>query len=256
MTDYAIEREKCLETANETVKELIERRSVRAFEKKDIPEDVKKAILLASAEAPSAGCQQLYTIIDVTDKSLREKLSVTCDNQPFIAEAPMVLIFCADCRKWYDAFTEAGCEPRTPGAGDILLAVTDAAIAAQNSVCAAWSMGIGSCYIGDILEQYEKHREMLRLPDYVIPAVMVVFGYPTEQQKNRKKPERAAMEYVVSENTYPERSGEDFRRMFDERRGNQTYDDWMRKFCDRKFNSDFSKEMTRSCEEYLKQFNK
>ena len=64
----------------------------------------------------------------------------------------MVLIFCADCRKWYEAFQAAGCKPRLPGAGDLMLAVSDAMIAAQNAVTAAWSLGIGSCYIGDIME--------------------------------------------------------------------------------------------------------
>ena len=52
----------------------------------------------------------------------------------------MVLIFCADCQKWYDAFVCAGCEPRLPRAGDLMLAVTDCAIAAQNAVTAADSL--------------------------------------------------------------------------------------------------------------------
>ena len=47
-------------------------------------------------EAPTAGNQQLYTILDITDQNLKEKLSETCDHQPFIARAHMVLIFCAE----------------------------------------------------------------------------------------------------------------------------------------------------------------
>ena len=256
MTVYEKDREELLRDSSDTVKELLSRRSVRVFEKKPVPDDVKRAILLSAAEAPSAGCQQLYTIIDVTDQSIKDTLAVTCDDQPFIAEAPLVLVFCADCRKWYDAFREAGCDPRKPGMGDLLLAVTDTAIAAQNAVTAAWSLGVGSCYIGDILEQYEKHRELLNLPEYTIPAVMVVFGYPTEGQRMRKKPLRVDMEYLVAENRYPERTGEDYRRMFDDRRGMQSYDEWMEKFCNRKYNSDFSEEMTRSCEKYAEQYKK
>ena len=42
-----------------------------------------------------------------------------------------------------------------------MLAVTDCAIAAQNAVTAADSLGLGSCYIGDIMEQCEFHRELL-----------------------------------------------------------------------------------------------
>ncbi|MBQ0025983.1 MAG: nitroreductase family protein [Lachnospiraceae bacterium] len=254
MTNYEKERLEILGGADDTIKGLLERKSVRAFEDREISEEDKKIILMAAAEAPSAGCQQLYTILDITDSELKQKLSVTCDNQPFIAKAPMVLIFCTDCSKWYRAFAEAGCNPRKPGAGDMLLAMEDAAIAAQNAVTAAWSLGIGSCYIGDILEQFEAHRELLSLPDYVVPAVMLVFGYPTKQQKERPKPVRIDMNGLVYANRYPELTGEDYRNIFANRCGEQSYDEWMKRFCDRKYNSDFSCEMTRSVEEYLKQY--
>lgn len=239
---------------NEVIKQLNERKSVRVFEERPIGKEEKNAIIQAAMEAPTAGNQQLYTIIDITDEKLKEQLAVSCDNQPFIAEAPLVLIFCADCLKWLQAYEEAGAVPREPGVGDLMLAVTDTAIAAQNAVTAAWSLGIGSCYIGDVMEQYEVHREMLHLPEYVFPAVMVVFGYPTKQQKARIKPKRFEMEDIVCENAYVKKDGESLRKMFADRCGVQTYDDWMTKFCNRKYNSDFSKEMTRTVGEYLKQF--
>ena len=137
---------------NKTIQELFDRKSVRVFEAREITAEDKRLILEAATMAPTAGNQQLYTILDITDQELKEKLVVTCDNQPFIASAKMVLIFCADCQKWYDGFKAAGCEPRLPGVGDMLLAVSDANIAAQNAVTAAESLGIGSCYIGDIME--------------------------------------------------------------------------------------------------------
>lgn len=239
---------------NETIRQLFQRRSVRVFEDKEISSDDKAAILRSAVMAPSAGCQQLYTILDITDQQLKEELVKTCDNQPFIAKAKMVLIFLADCRKWYDAFQYAGCEPRKPGAGDLMLAVTDAAIAAQNAVTAAESLGIGSCYIGDVMENYEKQRDLLDLPEYVFPACMVVFGYPTEEQKSRKKPQRASMEYIVHENTYREMDSDELHAMLAYKAGIREYRDWIRSFCDFKFNSDFSREMTRSVEKYLDQF--
>lgn len=236
------------------IKQLMERKSVRAFEKRPISEEKKRMILQAAMEAPTAGNQQLYTILDITDQHIKEQLAESCDHQPFIAEAPMVLVFCADCLKWLDAYREAGCPAREPGAGDLMLAVTDTAIAAQNAVTAAWSMGIGSCYIGDIMEQCEVQRKILNLPEYVFPAVMAVFGYPAEKQKERKKPKRFDMEDIVCENTYQKKDGEALRKMFRERKGEQTYEDWMHKFCNFKYNSDFSREMTRSVEEYLKEY--
>lgn len=100
---------------NEVIESLYRRKSVRAYENRNIPAEMKHLILEAAMQAPSAGCQQLYTILDITDRKLKETLAETCDHQPFIAKAPMVLVFCADCKKWYDAYIEARCEPRKPG---------------------------------------------------------------------------------------------------------------------------------------------
>ena len=81
---------------NEVLRQLHERKSVRVYEDRPIEADVKQAVLDATIQAPSAGNMALYTILDITDPELKQKLSVSCDNQPFIATAPMVLIFCAD----------------------------------------------------------------------------------------------------------------------------------------------------------------
>ena len=126
---------------NNTINELTERKSVRVYTEQTISPEMKKAILEAAVQAPTAGNQQLYTILDITSQELKETLSETCDHQPFIAKAQMVLIFCADCQKWYDAYKVGNCMPRKPEAGDLMLAVTDAAIAAQNAVTAAHSLG-------------------------------------------------------------------------------------------------------------------
>lgn len=239
---------------NETIRQLSERKSVRVFTDREISAEEKAAILNAACQAPTAGNQQLYTILDIADRSLKEKLVKTCDDQPFIAQAKLVLIFCADCRKWYRAFQSAGCDPREPGVGDLLLAVSDTNIAAQNAVVAAESLGIGSCYIGDVMENCELQRRLLNLPEYVFPAAMLVFGYPTEQQKNRKKPPRADLRHIVHENGYRDVEDGELRQLFEPKMGNPAYNDSMKRFCDRKYNSDFSREMTRSVEEYLKDF--
>lgn len=239
---------------NEILRALDARKSVRVFTEEPVTAEERAAILRAAFQAPTAGCQQLYTILDITDPQLKQALSVTCDNQPFIAKAPMVLIFCADCKKWLDAYREAGCTPRAPGAGDLLLAVTDAAIAAQNAVVAAESLGIGSCYIGDVMENCERQRELLHLPDYVFPAAMLVFGWPTRQQQERPKPARCPMEQIVHTNAYRCMDGQELRTMLAGKTGARSFEDWCAAFCARKYDSDFSREMTRSVEEYLRQF--
>ena len=240
---------------NETLRQLYNRKSVRVFTEQPIEENIVQAILRAATMAPTAGNQQLYTILRITDPDLLARLADSCDHQPFIAKGKLVLLFCADCLKWYDAFLSAGCAPRKPGPGDLLLAVDDALIAAQNAVVAAESLCIGSCYIGDIMENIETQWEILDLPEYVFPAALLVFGYPTDQQKERPKPERVDMRFIVQENRYRRLDSAQLREMFWKKSADGEYEAWMRAFCKRKYNSDFAREMSRSVAEYLKQYD-
>lgn len=241
---------------NQVIRQLKERKSVRLFTDRPITLEEKAAILEAAVNAPTAGNQQLYTIIEVSRPELKAELSESCDHQPFIATAPLLLVFCADCRKWYNAFKQFDCEPRKPGVGDLLLAVSDANIAAQNAVVAAHSLGIGSCYIGDIMENAEKQRELLSLPKYVFPAAMLVFGYPTDGQLARPKPTRAKMHHIVHENGYRDMDTGELEQMLSSNRGNPNFKEWLRAFCNRKYNSDFSREMTRSVSVFLEDFER
>lgn len=244
---------------NDVLRQLAARKSVRVYTDEPVSAGEKAAILQAAFDAPTAGCQQLYTIIDVTDRALKERLADLCDHQPFIAAAPLVLVFLADCRRWQQCYRAAGLEPRAPGPGDLLLAVADACIAAQNAVTAAESLGLGSCYIGDVLEQCEEMRLALALPPAVVPAAMVVFGRPTAQQTARRKPARLPAEYVVCENTYAERSSEEHRaalcaRAAADEKPAFDFDAWVRAFAARKYESGFSREMSRSAAVYLRDF--
>jgi len=243
---------------NEVIRQLHSRKSVRVYEDRPIEADVKRAILEAAIQAPSAGNMALYTILDITDPEMKQKLSVSCDNQPFIATAPMVLIFCADYRRWYDTFCRYVEEVRKPGMGDLFLAQADALIAAQNAVVAAQSFGIGSCYIGDITENFEYHRELLNLPRYVVPAAMLCIGYPTEQQQSRPKPPRHAASDLVHENGYSMEKSSEMARMLQSQQGKEgeEFANWLNRFCSRKWNSEFSCEMSRSCTEMVKDWCK
>ena len=240
---------------NDISQSLFDRKSVRAYTDQEIDEEDVQLILDAATQSPSAGNQQLYTILRVTDPEKKTQLSESCDHQPFIAQAKLVLVFCADCLKWYHAYQAAGCDPRKPGPGDLMIAVSDANIAAQNAVTAAESLGIGSCYIGDIMENIEEQRRILNLPAYVFPAAMVVFGYPTDPQRERPKPERIERKYIVQENAYHIHSEEELRAMFSGKAKAKSFEDWMKAFCERKYESDFALDMTRSVSRYLSDFS-
>ncbi len=253
---------------NPVIETLLKRKSVRAYQDRTIEPDVKAAILKATLRAPTAGNLMLYSIIDVTDQSIKDRLAVTCDNQSFIARAPMVWIFLADYQRWNDYFLASDvasvCQQngqpfRTPEEGDLFLACCDTLIAAQNAAIAAESLGLGSCYIGDVIEQYEAHKQLLNLPQYVFPICMLVFGYPTQQQKDRQQTSRFDEKFIVFENGYRQLEPVEFHEMFAERESQMPKGRAMEGIANfgqatylRKFGSDFSIEMSRSAREWLK----
>ena len=234
---------------NEVLKQLHDRKSVRVYEDRPVEPDVKQAILEAAIQAPTAGNMALYTVLDITDPAIKAKLAVSCDNQPFIATAPVVLVFCADYRRWYDVFCAHMEQVRKPDLGDLFLAQADTLIAAQNAVVAAHSLGLGSCYIGDITENYEFHKELFALPRYVVPTAMLCLGYPTQQQQDRPKPPRHSVADLVHENGYSREKSARMEQMLSRQQGkdDEALAEWLRRFCNRKWNSEFSREMSRSC---------
>ncbi len=209
---------------NETLKILMERRSVRAYRQEPIEPEHIDAIKSATLRAPTAGNMMLYSVINITDQDKKDSLSILCDNQSMIAKAPMLWIFAADYQKWDDYFHVSGAVAygeeqhmhyRSPEKGNLLLSISDALIAAQTAVTAAESLHIGSCYIGDILENYEEVRKLLTLPQYVLPITMVCFGYPKgAQKKGVSRIPRHVAEDIFHSNSYTRKDDQALRTMF------------------------------------------
>lgn len=233
---------------NQTIDELFSRKSTRVFSDEPITSQEKSLILQAAIQAPTAGNMSLFSIIDVQSQEIKDILAKHCDNQPFIAKAPVVLVFLADYQKWQDMFEYYGVDVPAPAEADLLLAMEDCIIAAQNAVVAAESLGIGSCYIGDILENFEANQKLLNLPKYAVPVAMVVFGKPTEQQKKRQKPERFDVRDLVFTDTYKIRNSQETVDMF-ERKLKKREDElreYIIRFAGRKIQAQFHQEMSRS----------
>jgi len=204
---------------NPTIELMNARSSTRAYDPAPLSDEEKQAILHTTMRAPTAGNLMLYSIIEIEDQALKDRLAVTCDDQPFIARAPWVLVFVADYQKWIDLFAVSGVDRLpgvrhrgAPGPGDLLLACSDALIAAQNAVIAAESLGIGSCYIGDVLEQAEEHAELLGLPDHTLPIAMLCFGRPAKP----RRPTPHYVKHVVHTDRYRRLSAEELREASDE----------------------------------------
>jgi len=255
---------------NQVMEVLMNRKSMRAYEEREVSAEVRAEILKATLRAPTAGNMMLYSILEITDQKLKDRLAVTCDHQPFIARAPLVWVFLADYQRWFDYYIASGVEElcaqrgmslQKPEEADLFLACCDAMIAAQNAVIAAESFGLGSCYIGDIMEQYETHRDLLNLPQYVFPIGMVVVGYPTQQQKDQELTSRFDEKFIVFENKYQRLNKQEFDEMFASQTlpkgkvmegiANAGQANYLRKF-----SADFSIEMRRSVRAILGEWMK
>lgn len=245
---------------NQIIESLYHRKSTRVFTDKLVTESIKTQIIEAAMQAPTAGNMHLYSIIDIQDPEIKMLLSESCDHQPFIAQAPLVFVFCADYyRAWsgmHDYITD---NVRQPEVGDLLLAMSDALICAQNMVVAAESLGLGSCYIGDIIENFEYHRELLKLPNAVWPICMLVIGYPTPQQIDRPKPIRFPKEFVLHINQYEmlnSSNHQDFiRNQFNQQTKKITEIEYYSDLYHRKYTANFTSEMNRSAKAMIDSLN-
>jgi len=146
---------------------ILNRRSIRRYENKEIPKEVLDKIVEAGRQSPSAANRQPYRFVIVTDSEIKKELKGRFSR--FLKDAPVVIVGCANPKalltgKW---------------------ATVDTTIALENMVLAAWSLGIGSCWIGSFNE--EKAKELLKIPEDWKVVALVTLGYPAEQPKPRKK---------------------------------------------------------------------
>lgn len=254
---------------NKVIDTMENRVSLRSYAEKKIPDEVLNRILHSAMRAPTAGNMMLYSIVVIKDQKIKDTLSVTCDNQPFIAKAPVLLLFVADFEKWHRYFKISdidGFEKRrggtyhTPSVADLMLCISDALIAAQNAVIAAESLEIGSCYIGDIMENYEIHKKLLNLPKYAFPIALLTLGYYKDNYKKKLR-DRFDPKYIIFDNEYKTLSDDEILDLFKEREklfnSKNPYGalNYAQMFYGRKNGSEFMKEMERSIEEMLKNWN-
>ncbi len=210
---------------NETLNTIFNRVSLRKFSDEPITIEQENLIIESALRAPTAGNLMFYTMIIVKNKETLNKLSHSCDNQPFIATAKMAIIFLVDYQRLYDYFELCDindyCKKNNmpyeyPELSELLIGAEDAMVAAQNAVIAAESLNIGSCYIGDIIENYEFHRDLFKLDNLVFPLGMLVFGhYPNNI--NRIKRERFKREHIVFNETYERLNDSELHDMFSSR---------------------------------------
>ena len=173
---------------------ILNRKSIRSYQGKQVPEDALNKILEAGRRAPSWTNSQTWRFIIVRDNATKEKLAQTAlsaGNRGFEAlkQAPVALVVCAELNK-------SGCrdgKPLTNKEGYWYM--FDAGITMQNMVLAAWAEGLGTCYLGGF--DADAVDKILGIPDGYAIVAMTPLGYPAEEPA--AKPRKELSEIVMQE---------------------------------------------------------
>ncbi|MBN1936904.1 MAG: nitroreductase family protein [Anaerolineae bacterium] len=197
---------------NETMRLLNERGSCRAFVDDPIPPDVLRQVIEAGLHAPTGGNLQPYSIIQIERTETRQWLRERC-GQGFIENAPASLLFCLDFRR-LKRWAELRDAPFTATRSfrHFWISFQDTLICAQNICTAADVMGLGSVYIGTVLEFFDELRDRLALPDGVFPVVLLCLGYPRTAPKVQPK---LGIDIVVHVEQYRDLSDQDLLAAFE-----------------------------------------
>ncbi len=163
-----------------------QRRSIRCFMPTPVPQDTLEKVLQAATWAPSAGNWQSWHFVVVTSPELRQGLVKAASDQEFIAEAPAVVVVCAEPGRGEQTY---GDRART------LYCLQDTSAATMNLMLAAHALGLGTCWVGDFDEAAVSR--LLHIPEQYRPVAVVPIGYPDEAPNSRwRRPLREVVEYA------------------------------------------------------------
>jgi len=228
---------------------LKEHRTYRNFDENyQITDDELQNILQASRQAPSWMNGQMYSIIVVKDREIREKMVVLNPGNPHMLHSSVFLVFAADLKRTKKVAEHYGVDyPINEGLDPLITAVTDAALALENAVIATEALGLGSVVVGSIRKDIAEVSELLNLPEYVLPIAGLSIGKPNVEMRSKPRlPEEAVIHY----DTYQDY---DYQLIED-------YDDTMEKFAEaretkiwsKKFADYFSNKPNQKIDEFLK----
>jgi nitroreductase len=190
------------ETWNDVLAALFAHRSVRAYLPDALPDGTLQTLIGAAQSAASSSNLQTWSVVAVQDADRRKRLAAWAGNQTHIEVAPLLLVFLADLSRAERVARARGTDPVALDYLELtIVATVDAALAAQNAVVAAESLGLGTVYIGAIRNQVSKVAEELKLPHSVYPVFGLVVGWPDPQRPTDVKP-RLDPSVVLHHETY------------------------------------------------------
>lgn len=193
---------------NPVLQTLLSHRSIREYRRDTVPDDVLKRVLEAGVRAPTAGGLQHYSLLVIDDPARLRSLNADA--------APLAVMALVDTYRLGRWFQRHGVPFMRDELVSLFIGFTDALLALQNVCIAAEGLGLGTCYQGAALSA--DTRSLLGTPEHVVPAGLLLLGYPAEDPAASP---RLPLQAVVHRNAYRVPSDEDIDHWYAER-----YPDW------------------------------
>ncbi|KAF4535005.1 uncharacterized protein LTHEOB_2980 [Lasiodiplodia theobromae] len=158
---------------------ILRHKSIRKFLPDALPPATLELLIAAGQSAPTSSMLQAWSVIAIEDPARKDTVATLAGDQDFIRQAPLFLAFCADLARLTAISEQRG----QPGKGlenmDLfVMATIDAALAAQNVVVAAESLGLGTCYVGAARNRARELSALLDLPKRVVVLFGLAVGKP------------------------------------------------------------------------------
>lgn len=174
---------------NDTLALLLSHRSVRAYRTDPLPAGTLETLIAAAQSAATSSNLQTWSVVTVTDPAKKKILAEIANNQKHIEQCPLFLVFLADVSRLDRLATAKGMTfEGLPYVETFLVAAIDAALAAQNAVIAAESLGLSTVYIGAMRNDVERVAQILELPKGAAGVFGLCVGYADPSTAAEVKP--------------------------------------------------------------------
>lgn len=192
---------------NQIIETLLSHRSIRHFEDKPLTKEQIETIVVSAQAASTSSYVQAYSIIGVSNPEKKKILAELSGNQKYVEKNGHFFVFCADLYRLETAAAMENTDVSTAleSTEKFMVALIDAALAAQNAAIAAESLGLGICYIGGLRNNLDEVCALLKTPKKVIPLFGLAVGYPEKITDQRP---RLPLTNIYHENEYQQNMDE------------------------------------------------
>ena len=169
---------------NPSLQFIFNRRSVRKYENRQIPEEMLTHLFEAAMAAPSAVAKDPWHFLLIRERATLDNMVKILPNGQMLRQAPAAIVVCGDINK--------------ANLNEVSYMLQDLSAAAENLLLAATALGLGSCWLGmhPRSERMDPIRDLFSLPENIIPMCGIALGWPAEQPEPRTRynPERVHLE--------------------------------------------------------------